>query len=198
MDNIADISIHTVHFQDESRDIASEYAGGVKRYAPFINTATPVRTKNSPPTPRNNPSVSSMGSSATLSHPTLPPILPLLPDPPRLNSNNEPAVPHEDSTSHHHHQSTSAYSGYALSSSSSRPPPRAPTSDRTLSPAPRETKSYLENAEETLFMQVFVEEVGIWMDSLDPLKHVSFQVPCHHILANLKCAVLSLAPVRFS
>ena len=23
-------------------------------------------------------------------------------------------------------------------------------------------------------MQVFVEEVGIWMDSLDPLKHVCF------------------------
>jgi hypothetical protein len=26
-------------------------------------------------------------------------------------------------------------------------------------------------------MQVFVEEVGIWMDSLDPLKHVSSQTP---------------------
>ena len=26
-------------------------------------------------------------------------------------------------------------------------------------------------------MQVFVEEVGIWMDSLDPLKHVSIRIP---------------------
>lgn len=37
----------------------------------------------------------------------------------------------------------------------------------------KDTKRYLDDPEETLFMQVFVEEVGIWMDSLDSLKHVS-------------------------
>jgi hypothetical protein len=41
-----------------------------------------------------------------------------------------------------------------------------------MSPVPREQRTYLDNQEETLYMQVFVEEVGIWMDSLDPLKHV--------------------------
>jgi hypothetical protein len=28
-----------------------------------------------------------------------------------------------------------------------------------------------------LFMQVFVEEVGLWMDSMDPMKHVSLPSP---------------------
>lgn len=32
---------------------------------------------------------------------------------------------------------------------------------------------FLVDQEEVLFMQVFVEEVGIWMDSMDAKKHVS-------------------------
>lgn len=36
-----------------------------------------------------------------------------------------------------------------------------------------EKRDYLENPEEVLFLQVFVEEVGIWMDSMDPSKHAS-------------------------
>jgi len=36
-----------------------------------------------------------------------------------------------------------------------------------------EIRDVLNTAEETLFMQVFVEEVGLWMDSMDPMKHVS-------------------------
>jgi len=42
-----------------------------------------------------------------------------------------------------------------------------------------EKKEYLDNQEETLFMQVFVEEVGLWMDSMDPLKHFSRLLPFH-------------------
>lgn len=47
-------------------------------------------------------------------------------------------------------------------------------SDHAMTPpaAQKEVRSHLNNPEETLFMQVFVEEVGIWMDSLDPYKHV--------------------------
>lgn len=36
-----------------------------------------------------------------------------------------------------------------------------------------EGSDYLVDQEEVLFMQVFVEEVGIWMDSMDSKKHVS-------------------------
>jgi len=35
-----------------------------------------------------------------------------------------------------------------------------------------EIRDILNTAEETLFMQVFVEEVGLWMDSMDSMKHV--------------------------
>ena len=36
-----------------------------------------------------------------------------------------------------------------------------------------EIRDVLNQADETLFMQVFVEEVGLWMDSMDSMKHVS-------------------------
>ena len=36
-----------------------------------------------------------------------------------------------------------------------------------------EKREFLTGPDETLFMQVFVEEVGLWMDSMDPMKHVS-------------------------
>lgn len=35
-----------------------------------------------------------------------------------------------------------------------------------------EAREIINSQEETLFMQVFVEEVGIWMDSMDSMKHV--------------------------
>lgn len=45
----------------------------------------------------------------------------------------------------------------------------------------KERKEYLDNQEETLFMQVFVEEVGLWMDSMDPQKHFSRLLPFHSL-----------------
>ena len=44
-----------------------------------------------------------------------------------------------------------------------------------------ERKDYLDNQEETLFMQVFVEEVGLWMDSMDSQKHFSRLLPFHSL-----------------
>ncbi|KAF8533966.1 hypothetical protein BDD12DRAFT_758415 [Trichophaea hybrida] len=173
-----------VHFQDESRDIASEYAGGVKRYAPFINTGTPIRTTISPHTPWSNPSPSGLRtpSSAT---PTLPSILPLLPD--RLHS-RERMSSHKDTRPRHHHLQTSVCPTYTAAQQ--HPPPPPPS------------ECYLENSEETLFMQVFVEEVGIWMDSLDPLKHFSRLLPfsslCEPMLLNafLACGARHLTLVN--
>ncbi|KAI5861575.1 hypothetical protein GGS23DRAFT_140099 [Durotheca rogersii] len=55
-----------------------------------------------------------------------------------------------------------------------------PSSDK---PGERE---YLNSPEELQFMQVFVAEVGVWMDSLDKEKHFSRLVPYHA----LKCPML--------
>jgi len=52
----------------------------------------------------------------------------------------------------------------------------------TLPPTPpSERAQYLTSAEEVLFMQVFVEEVGLWMDSMDPHKHFSRLLPFHSL-----------------
>ncbi|KAI0482960.1 hypothetical protein GGR56DRAFT_663633 [Xylariaceae sp. FL0804] len=47
-------------------------------------------------------------------------------------------------------------------------------------------REYLNSPEEMRFMQVFVTEVGVWMDSLDKEKHFSRLVPYHA----LKCPML--------
>lgn len=43
---------------------------------------------------------------------------------------------------------------------------------KTLADPLNEIKPYLNTREETLYMQVFCEEVGVWMDSMDHMKHV--------------------------
>jgi hypothetical protein len=47
-------------------------------------------------------------------------------------------------------------------------------------------REYLSSPEELHFMQVFVSEVGLWMDSLDKEKHFSRLIPYHA----LKCPML--------
>jgi hypothetical protein len=42
---------------------------------------------------------------------------------------------------------------------------------------PEQTPFILEDSQELLYMQVFVEEVGVWMDSMDPEKHFSRVIP---------------------
>lgn len=146
----------------------------------FINTNIPERTRNSPPTPRSNLSQSSMGTidTPTNSQTTLPPIL------------THPVVKLEDTkypaTAYYSTQSSSSpptsYSSEVKAETTYFPgqpsSSRTASSDHTLSPVPapaaitKEVRRGLDNAEETLYMQVFVEEVGIWMDSMDPLKHV--------------------------
>ncbi|KAI1097201.1 hypothetical protein F4804DRAFT_339431 [Jackrogersella minutella] len=47
-------------------------------------------------------------------------------------------------------------------------------------------REYLNSPEELRFMQIFVSEVGVWMDSLDKEKHFSRLIPYHA----LKCPML--------
>jgi hypothetical protein len=77
----------------------------------------------------------------------------------------------ENSRQHSHANSESSYLPTAPSTAYSNP-------EQTLTP-PNETRDYLNNREEVLFMQVFVEEVGLWMDSMDSMKHFSRILPFH-------------------
>ncbi|KAK2055558.1 hypothetical protein LY76DRAFT_520231 [Colletotrichum caudatum] len=83
--------------------------------------------------------------------------------------------------------------------------PQAP--DGMMTPPPSEKASaaereYLNSPEEILYMQVFVEEVGVWMDSLDKEKHFSRLIPYHSLKspmllnAFLACGVKHLTLVN--
>lgn len=77
--------------------------------------------------------------------------------------------PHREPPHQHAHSHTeSTYSGSvqanAAPSSYGNPEPRGTPVEGA--------RDYLDTQEEVLFMQVFVEEVGLWMDSMDPMKHV--------------------------
>jgi hypothetical protein len=159
-----------VKFQDESRDIASEYKGGLGRYSHLDQTITP---------PREQP----------LEFPTRPMIID-----PLISAENNALPPiqstgaysdgglsvkqenaHSRQTSRHHSHTGSDGSFLAPPSTSYSNPP-----EQTLTP-PNETRDYLNSPEEVLFMQVFVEEVGLWMDSMDSMKHFSRLLPFHSL-----------------
>ncbi|KAK9793585.1 hypothetical protein SCARD494_06169 [Seiridium cardinale] len=64
-----------------------------------------------------------------------------------------------------------------------------PTPDTGMMTPPNDKngeREYLNSPEELQFMQVFVSEVGVWMDSLDKEKHFSRLIPYHA----LKCPML--------
>jgi hypothetical protein len=71
--------------------------------------------------------------------------------------------------SHHHHSSLHQESTDPTMHMAAVASQRAPAPDTPQSEGVRE---YLNTKEEVLYMQVFVEEVGLWMDSMDPQKHV--------------------------
>ncbi|KAG4424700.1 hypothetical protein IFR04_002233 [Cadophora malorum] len=148
-----------VKFVDESREIASEYKGGLGRYAHLDQTVTPPREA-----PPQYP-VRTMAEDNSL-----PPIQSSGP-----YSDNGLSAKNEYSNSrrpsrHHSHTGSESFLTAPPSTSYSNPEPPSPTS---------ESRRYLNSPEEVLFMQVFVEEVGLWMDSMDAKKHFSRILPFH-------------------
>lgn len=153
-----------VVFQDESRDIASEYRGGLGRYIELAADAVDVLPKEEP----SYDFPSTMIDTPVLTHQQLP-------------SQSFPAggvevypgslqgMPDQGEDTHQRHASTnsdSTFSSHTLGGVSSYT-----SGDQTLTSA-SESREILTDPQELLFMQVFVEEVGIWMDSMDPYKHV--------------------------
>lgn len=167
-----------IEFQDESREIASDYKGGHSRYPaeemdirPDVTVPVlplPPSTTTAPPVPlppqQQRQQQQHTPPAPTPQHQKLPPMKSTPPGPPaqyppapqRINSGNSV---HQD----HTHTNSMSSSAYAASEHSYVTDEYAP-----------ESRTALTTAEEVLFMQVFVEEVGVWMDSMDRYKHVSF------------------------
>ncbi|KAK7554356.1 hypothetical protein IWX50DRAFT_561402 [Phyllosticta citricarpa] len=135
-----------VSFLDESRDIASEYKGGLSKYgAPEVQAAT-TQAMNGLAL-----DFSTTSAAPDLSHQQpLPPIQGMLPD-----------MFHDD--------------GQNMIYDTTQPGP----AQMFQTASPTKNRDYLNSQEEVLFMQVFVEEVGLWMDSMDPQKHFSRLLPFH-------------------
>lgn len=150
----------SVAFQDESREIASEYKGGASRYGVLEQDPMDVTEDESQMMPQPQSEAPSM---------TIPP-LPQIQDP-ALNY----ADPMHDTTQSHQFQAPGSTESIQSPHSSHvmYTPSQASfaESEQNL-PPPGELQDCLTSSEETLFVQVFVEEVGLWMDSMDPYKHV--------------------------
>ncbi len=162
-----------ITFQDESREIASEYRGGLGRYAALSQEAEEV--------PDIKDEVLYQFSSGVMNTPTLAPQqLPSLQQSlPAGDMESYPAVSQRRPNKSREQQTHSSNNTDSTFTSQTIPPPPLPTyhdSKQTLTP-PSEARGPLDSPEELLFMQVFVEEVGLWMDSLDPYKHVSGYSP---------------------
>lgn len=141
-----------VSFKDESRCIASEYLGGSERYLP-LEPLLPYSGEK-----RILPEFSEALSSSALARPSFA-------DPRR----SVPIFPEP---------SDSEIAGFMFGPQDSHPGftdaqrtavPFHDSGQREMQP---QNDSYLHDPEHVFLMQVFVEEVGLWMDSMDPMKHV--------------------------
>lgn len=155
-------------FLDESREIASEYKGGLGRYSALKREPQENEVlKEEAPFDFN----STVLETPTLAHQQLPSAHAIRPgavnsysaNPPRA-ADQDPEPPPQRSSS----VSDSTFSSHTLRNHShaSFDPP-----EPSMTP-PSDARAPLSSPEELLFMQVFVEEVGLWMDSMDPYKHV--------------------------
>lgn len=138
-------------FMDESRDIASEYRGGLGRYGTIADTLVPTPASSTGPA---RSVLSPVGETLSASEPVDIVMAPVEYPPQRHGST----------------VSDSALSSHSFGGLSSI--------SHSL-PSAKDTRQVLTDPQELLFMQVFVEEVGIWMDSMDPYKHVGGQFVWH-------------------
>ena len=163
----------SIGFEDESRAIASEYKGGAGRYAPIEPDADDMDLGNDA---YSNGSSTAMPVAPMISHAQLPPILSPPSAVPYVNQydNNQYAqIDDPRSMQHHHHTHSTASTMNSSHSMFEQPQMPYNGHDQSHGPQSAIENNCLVSAEETLFMQVFVEEVGLWMDSMDSHKHVS-------------------------
>ena len=158
-----------VVFQDESREIASEYRGGLGRYGDMvIEELADLEVKDEPAFDFSG----SMLGAPTMAHQQLPSKEDLLP-PGGLPTFSDTSQGIQDHSIEAHHQHTSSSTDSTFSTQTFPPPSHSSYSSlEPVMTTSSQTQGFLNTPEEVLFMQVFVEEVGIWMDSLDPHKHV--------------------------
>lgn len=188
-----------VEFLDESREIADEYTGGMHVYPPL---AQPVPAALSRDRPRD--ASASLNYATNVSAPPapsnqpqqpLPPMQGILPDVTYIDptSNQQPGMgamfdsSRQDSMQYRMQPASTnapqhaSYASSIQSGTMSGPMSSYAPVEHSATGEDSDRRECLSTPEETLFMQVFVEEVGVWMDSMDPLKHFSRLLPSHSL-----------------
>lgn len=178
-----------VTFQDDSRDIASEYKGGLEKYHPL-----------EPEPKRQRLDVTELNydynqiTAPVMSHQQLPA---------QQSYSGSYAEPpqamYASSTNQAYDEAANTMSSFSEPSQNARQPYQQPL----LVPTEQvQTPPFLEDRNELLYMQVFVEEVGLWMDSMDADKHFSRFIPFQALrepmlkFALLACGVRHLTLVN--
>ncbi|KAI9665516.1 MAG: hypothetical protein M1831_001658 [Alyxoria varia] len=190
-----------IHFRDESRAIADEYVDGLRRYA--------IQPQEDFSQLENAVSMDfSMPAAPAMAHQSLPSVPEGLPDQDQHQPQNSGFF---DGSSEQ--KDDEMQDPQPQFTQPTMPPQQhrayEPVQERDMSPEidPSETRELLTSQEETLYMQVFVEEVAIWMDSMDSMKHFSRIMPFHSLKqpmllnAFLACGVRHLTlvnPAAFS
>ncbi len=164
----------TVQFQDESREIASEYKGGLGRYsAPRVTPPIQVPTSQVPP---DDPFALSLGGDAAGPAVTQQPLPPMQPYPPPSYPDSGQTIMADPVPDGQHSQAHSTSDSGSYATGHLAPPPpqqQSAYSNPEPPPGPPDAcRDYLTDPEEVLLMQVFVDNVGLWMDTYDPMKHV--------------------------
>ncbi|MCJ1292282.1 hypothetical protein MMC34_003832 [Xylographa carneopallida] len=162
----------SLSFQDESREIASEYKGGAGRYGILEQEAMDEGKDEE----QHHISADIM-NAPMMAHQQLPPIQHHSQENNAPYINTSPDMRETIRDAHHHHQhnhsNTDSYASLTLNAPSQA---SYASSEQTLQPQ-EDVRDYLSSPDETLYLQVFVEEVGLWMDSMDPHKHFSRILP---------------------
>lgn len=251
---LVSLTLAIVQFQDESRQIASGYVGGLSRYAHLSRgpdtSASPRRHSNAnsrPHHPQHQPSDAGRSAApnpsldpATDSFPPMSPA-PATPVVYGYSShvvNSEPSfsapqsLPHagaydfplpdhhpftalrEEATMSHSrsHRSSDASNAASMTPLLTGQSPTfrgllqgqgqghlagdgmmtPPAGDRTVA----SERENLNSADDVLYMQVFVREVGVWMDSLDKGKHFSRLLPYRSLKSPMLLHALLACGVR--
>lgn len=237
-------------FQDESRLIASEYMGGLRRYEVLDRKVLTPPEEGSAPTPlrsqhrRTDSAMTtySAGDGSTPSAMASGSMYFVKPEGIRsfdagmhsrknsdtsflatpssharygLGIQDQISIKAETPRSHHAYRTSDASSAASLSTPAvvgashtfSSTSSGGVSADGIVTPPPSEKtltaeREYLNSPDEIFYMQVFVEEVGVWMDSLDKDKHFSRLIPYHSLRspmllnAFLACGVKHLTLVN--
>ena len=178
-------------FQDDSRDIASEYRGGLEKYHPL--EPEPKRQKIE--------QMRDVGydygqiAAPVMAHQQLPAQQATYQN---YNDHSQPVYNTASTQSYvDPTQQMQAYAEQAQTMRQSYDQGAIMHQEQSSGPAPA-----LDDPDEVFYMQVFIEEVGLWMDSMDAPKHFSRLIPFQALrepmlkYAMLACAVRHLTLVN--